>query len=145
MASPTTRSVVLLPIQPRYAGPILEGLKRVEFRKRPFRREVSHVVVYSSSPVKQVVGFFEIVGIEQDSPKRLWSRYAHEGGIEKTDYDRYFARTEDAVAIRVGRVHVFKRPFPLQELDPGMSVPQSYAYLSQQAFAKIRGRRLMTD
>jgi len=143
VASPTNRSVVLLPIQPRYAEPILEGLKRVEFRKRPFRRDVSHVVVYSSSPVKQVVGFFEILGIDQDSPQRLWTRYARVGAIEKADYDRYFDRADAAVAIQVGRVHVFKKPFPLMEIDPELRVPQSYAYLSQEAFARIRTRRLL--
>jgi len=142
MATPAARSVVLLPIQPRYAEPILEGIKRVEFRKRVFRREVSHVVVYSSSPVKQVVGFFEILGIDQDAPEHLWRRYSRVGGIEKEDYDRYFARTERGVAIRVGKVHVLQRPVPLDELEPDLRAPQSYAYLSQRAFARIRSRRL---
>jgi predicted transcriptional regulator len=142
MASPTARAVVLLPIQPRYADPILGGLKRVEFRKRVFRRDVSHVVVYSSSPVKQVVGFFEILGIDEDSPEHLWRRYSREGGIEKEDYDRYFARTERGVAIRVGKVHVFQNPLPLDELEPNLRAPQSYAYLSQGLFAKLRNRSL---
>lgn len=143
MASPTPRSVVLLPIQPRYANPILDGVKRVEFRKRAFRREVSHVVVYSSSPVKQVVGFFEILGIDEAPPAQLWSRYSHVGAILKEDYDRYFSRCDDGVAIRVGKVHVFKKPFPLGDISPELRAPQSYAYLSPHAFTRIRGRRAL--
>ena len=126
MASPTARSVVLLPIQPRYATPILEGLKRVEFRKRAFRREVSHVVVYSSSPVKQVVGFFDILGIDEAPPAQLWRRYSRVGGILREDYDRYFSRCEGG-----------------GDISPELRAPQSYAYLSSNAFTKIRGRRTL--
>ncbi|RKH60501.1 hypothetical protein [Corallococcus llansteffanensis] len=143
MAPPPPRAVVLLPIQPRYATPILDGLKRVEFRKRAFRREVSHVVVYSSSPVKQVVGFFEILGIDEAPPAQLWRRYSREGAILKEDYDRYFSHCEGGVAIRVGKVHVFQKPFPLGDITPEMRAPQSYAYLSAHAFTKIRGRRAL--
>ena len=142
MAPSTARAVVLLPIQPRYAEPILGGLKRVEFRKRVFRRDVSHVVVYSSSPVKQVVGFFEILGIDVDSPEHLWRRYSREGWIEKEDYDRYYSRTARGVAIQVGKVHVFQTPFPLDELQADLRPPQSYAYLSQRIFARLQSRRL---
>ncbi|NOK19405.1 hypothetical protein [Corallococcus carmarthensis] len=143
MAPPTPRAVVLLPIQPRYATPILEGLKRVEFRKRAFRREVSHVVVYSSSPVKQVVGFFDILGIDEAPPAQLWRRYSRVGAILKEDYDQYFSRCEGGVAIQVGKVHVFAKPFPLGDISPELRAPQSYAYLSSHAFTKIRGRRTL--
>jgi predicted transcriptional regulator len=118
----------------------MDGTKQVEFRKRGFGREVSHVVVYASHPVKQVLGFFEILGIEEDSPKRLWTRYAPVGGIDKEDYDRYFSKALNGVAIRVGKVHVLRQPFPLTQLKPGLRAPQSYAYLSEKNFAWIRAR-----
>jgi predicted transcriptional regulator len=140
MAPSTARSVVLLPIRPCYADPILAGLKRVEFRKRPFRREVSHVVVYSSSPVQRVVGFFEILGIEEDSPEQLWRRFSGVGYIDKEDYDRYFAQSSRGVAIRVGQVHTFQEPFALGELGRGLRVPQSYAYLNPKVLSKLRSR-----
>jgi len=120
----------------------MDGTKRVEFRKRGFGREVSHVVVYSSSPVKQVVGFFEILGIEEDSPRRLWNRYAQVGGIDKEEYDRYFSKAPSGVAIRVGRVHVLRQPFPLDQLKPGLRAPQSFAYLSETDFARVHARPL---
>ncbi len=142
MASPSTRSVVLLPIQPQYADPILMGTKQVEFRKRPFRRDVTHVVVYSSSPIQQVVGFFELLGIDEDSPERLWRRYAPVGGIAKADYDRYYSETLKGVAIKVGRVHVLKVPLPLKRVAPDLRPPQNFAYLSDRAFARVRAQRL---
>jgi predicted transcriptional regulator len=141
MASPSIGSVVLLPIQPQYATPILGGTKQVEFRKRPFRRDVTHVVVYSSSPIQQVVGFFELLGIDEDSPEQLWRRYSRVGGITKMDYDRYYASTPRGVAIRVGRVHVLREPLPLARVDPDLHPPQSYAYLSDRAFARVRAQR----
>ncbi len=142
MASSSTRSIVLLPILPKYAAPIMEGTKRVEFRKRAFGRQVSHVVVYSSSPVKQVVGFFKILDIDEASPEQLWRRYSQVGGIEKSDFDRYFAQAPRGVAIKVGKVHVLSQPLPLSLLQPGFRPPQSYAYLSQEVFERIRSRTL---
>lgn len=118
----------------------MDGTKQVEFRKRGFGREVSHVVVYASNPVKQVVGFFEVLGIEEDSPRRLWNRYAHVGGIDKEDYDGYFSKAPSGVAIKVGRVYVLRQPFPLTQLKPGLRAPQSYAYLSENDFTWIRAR-----
>lgn len=140
MAPAATRSVVLLPIRPCYADPILAGLKRVEFRKRPFRREVSHVIVYSSSPIQRIVGFFEILGIEEGPPDQLWRRYSGVGCIDKEDYDRYFAQTARGVAIRVGQVHTLQEPFVLGELGRGLRVPQSYAYLNPRVLSKLRSR-----
>lgn len=142
MASSSTRSVVLLPIKPQYADPILRGTKQVEFRKRPFRRHVTHVVVYSSYPVKQVVGFFEFLGVDEDSPERLWRRYAGVGGIKKIDYDQYYAEKSRGVAIKVGKVHVLAKPIPLAQIESGLRPPQNYAYLSAQAFDRLRARGL---
>lgn len=60
MASTAPRAVVLLPIKPRYATRIMDGSKRVEFRRRPFGRVPEWVVIYASAPVKQVVGLFAL-------------------------------------------------------------------------------------
>lgn len=142
MASSSTRSVVLLPIKPKYADHILQGIKQVEFRKRSFARHVTHVVVYSSNPIKQVVGFFEFLGVDEDSPEHLWRRYAKIGGIEKADYDQYYAKVSRGVAIKVGKVHVLFNPIPLAQLEAGLRPPQNYTYLSARAFARVRTRKL---
>jgi hypothetical protein len=54
---------VLLSIKPKYVKSIIEGDKRYEFRKTIFKnREINRIYIYSSSPVKKIVGTFEIGG-----------------------------------------------------------------------------------
>jgi len=51
---------VLLSIKPKYANQILNGNKRYEFRKSVFNhRDLEMVYIYSSSPIKRIVGAFD--------------------------------------------------------------------------------------
>ena len=120
--------VALLPIRPKYADAIMSGRKRVEFRRVRFQRDVTHIIVYASSPVKMVVGFFEVAGIEEGSPAAIWKRYRDVGGIEHADYQGYFSNSARAVAIQVGRVCALARPVSLSFLRKRMSPPQGFAY-----------------
>lgn len=128
MAVPEHGVVALLPIRPEFAGAILAGTKRVEFRKAPFRRQVSYVVIYASTPVQRVVGWFRVGDVDSGTPSELWSRHARHGGIAAEAYDAYFGGREAAVAIGVEDVTVLARPVPLSAL--GVTVPQSFRYLS---------------
>ena len=69
-----TLTSVILSIKPEYAKAIMSGKKRVEFRRKIFKRPVNKVYVYSSSPVKKIIGFFIIDSIIEDSPLRLWNK-----------------------------------------------------------------------
>jgi predicted transcriptional regulator len=60
--------VALLSIRPEYAEAILNGTKRVEFRRTRFSRDVSFIVIYATQPVGKVVGWFEVDGIETSTP-----------------------------------------------------------------------------
>ena len=54
--------IAFLPIKPIYANRILEGSKRYEFRRTRLRQDITHVVIYSTSPVKKIVGIAEEIG-----------------------------------------------------------------------------------
>ncbi|HET8796659.1 MAG TPA: ASCH domain-containing protein, partial [Thermoanaerobaculia bacterium] len=116
MAVPEDGGVALLPIKPEFAGAILAGTKRVEFRKAPFRRKVTHVVIYASTPVQRVVGWFRVGDVDSGTPSELWSRHASHGGIAADAYDAYYGDRESAVAIGVAEVTVLCTPLPLSEL-----------------------------
>jgi type I restriction enzyme S subunit len=52
---------VLLSIKPKYANQIVKGNKKYEFRKSVFKnRDLEMVYIYSSSPVKRIIGAFAI-------------------------------------------------------------------------------------
>ena len=137
MADAAPRTVVLLPIKPRYARPILGGLKRVEFRKKRFSRRPSHVVVYASSPVKKVVGFFEVSDLESAPIQDLWQRYGSRGGIQAADFFEYYGSGLEGVAISVGRVTALEEPMELTALGLGERPPQNYAYVGPEVLERL--------
>ena len=56
---------VILSIKPKYCEKIINGKKKVEFRRKIFKNEnkIDLVFMYSTSPVKKIVGFFKIESI----------------------------------------------------------------------------------
>lgn len=129
MVESTTQQVALMSIHPEYAEKILRGDKTVEFRKKTLRRNVSHVLIYATSPWQMIVGLFEIRCIDEATPEELWIRYASQGGIAERAYRSYFASSDRGCAIQVGHVFRLERPTPLSDIGPALPVPQSYYYV----------------
>jgi len=127
--------VALFSIRPIYAEEILAGRKRVEFRRRPLPDDVTHVVIYATAPVSQVVGAFEVENVDCTTPSKAWQHYHEVGGIEQDAFDSYFDGTEQAHVICIRQVEAVDRPFPLSEIDELLRPPQSFLYL--------RDRRLL--
>ena len=120
---------VLLSIKPEFANKIFDGTKKYEFRKSIFKRnDIKTVVVYASSPVKQVIGEFEIEKILYQEVELLWQLTRQFAGINKDFYDDYFSDKEMAFAIQVGKIHKFLNPKRLSDYDINYA-PQSFAYL----------------
>lgn len=118
----------LLSIKPIYANAILDGRKKVEFRKRPFKRAVTHVIIYATAPMQRVVGWFRTKRYEQMSPAALWKRFSAIGGISRDDFEAYYGSSESGVAIHVEKPRRFRSPLPLSKVC-STTPPQSYAYL----------------
>jgi predicted transcriptional regulator len=121
--------VALMSINPQYANLILEGRKKVEFRKTRFAQDVSYVIIYATSPVQRVVGFFEVNGVMEATPDELWQRYHSVGGVDRAFYDAYYQFKQHGIAIEVGNVEILEFPIPLDCLDIS-SPPQSYRYVN---------------
>ncbi len=134
--APHSPVVALLSIKPIYANAILDGRKTVEFRKRPFKRPVSHVVIYATTPIQRVVGWFQTKHFEQMSPSALWNRFASVGGISKEQFDVYYNGSESGVAIHVEKPRRLANPVPLKRTKVA-AAPQSYTYLSASVFSRL--------
>ncbi|OQW98197.1 MAG: hypothetical protein BWK74_05140 [Desulfobacteraceae bacterium A6] len=77
---------VLLSIKPEFAEMIFSGTKKYEFRRSVFKNpDVKTIVVYASSPVRKVIGEFEIGAIINDELAALWERTKKYAGINE-DY-----------------------------------------------------------
>lgn len=129
--------VALLSIKPQYAQAILDGCKKVEFRKSNFRRTISHIVIYATAPVMRVIGWFKPGKVRVSSPSQLWRQFSSVGGIGRQDFDRYYANVESGVAIGVNSPRRLKRHLPLSAVTASPP-PQNYMYLPQTAIRQIQ-------
>lgn len=129
-------AIALLSIHPEYVELIKSGVKRVEFRRRAFARTITHVVIYATSPVKQLVGFCEVDRVVRGTPDALWTQHGADGGIPRATLFRYLDGLAAAIAIVL-------RPFcPLANRIalPALGVarpPQSFQYLTKSAFTAL--------
>ena len=95
---------VLLSIKPEFAKRIFDGSKKYEFRKAIFKNpHVTTCIVYASSPVKRVIGEFEIETILIDTPENLWRKTHEFSGISEELFFDYFAGREMGYAIKIGK------------------------------------------
>jgi predicted transcriptional regulator len=127
-------------IHPLYAGLILSGSKRVEFRRTRLRASVSHVLIYETAPVQRVTGFFEVDAVIEAAPQSIWRRFAPVAGIDHTAFSSYFAGRRIATAIQVGRVVSLSRHISLASFERRPVVPQSFRYVSTTWLERISGR-----
>jgi predicted transcriptional regulator len=121
---------VLLSIKPKYVKSIIEGDKRYEFRKSIFKnRKINRIYIYSSSPVKKIIGSFEVGGILEDHPVDLWANVKDYAGIDDRDFFSYFEGKSRAFAIEIQDLREFSTPVDPWETVPGFVPPQSYCYM----------------
>lgn len=121
---------VLMSIRPEYVQGIMSGKKIYEFRKKACKRTVDHMYIYSTVPVKRIVGEAEIESVLVDTPEELW-KITHKGaGINKEFYDSYYENRKEAVAYKLINVKKYREPRTLSEMGV-KTAPQSYQYIDE--------------
>jgi len=135
VAEGTNERIALMAIHPVYASAILDGVKKVEFRKRRPAEDIERVLIYATSPVQCIIGHFSIDEVVVGSPHSIWRRFGSQGAISKSEFFRYYGDAPQAIAIRVAETCRYELPIQLSQLDPEPSIPQSFSYLGQMALA----------
>ncbi len=121
---------VLLSIKPEHADRILEGKKRFEYRRRVFSQDVSSVVLYASTPIRKLVGEFQVGEILHDHPENLWKATAGEGGVSSEQFFDYFDGCERGYAIAVEGITKYDTPIDPSDVFIGFRAPQSFSYVT---------------
>lgn len=132
----------LLSIKPKYAQAIMNGSKKVEFRKKVFKQPVEKVFVYSSSPEKKIIGYFVINEIVEDSPKNLWKTFKNVGGILKQDFFDYYENHSKGFSIKILEVEKFEKSIDPKEIFDKFTAPQSFLYLEDEVASNIKEQGL---
>ncbi|WP_255606085.1 ASCH domain-containing protein [Mycolicibacterium xanthum] len=116
-------------VHPRFAEAIMDGRKKVEFRKRPLADDVTVVWVYATTPIQRIIGYFEIDAVHAAKPADLWRQFAAVGCIDRVDFDRYYAGATTGAGIAIRKAVRLDVPAPIADLLPSGVPPQSYAYV----------------
>ncbi|TAJ43619.1 hypothetical protein [Methanofollis fontis] len=121
---------VLLSIKPVYASRIMAGTKKYEFRRSIFRRkDINSVYIYSSYPVKKIIGKFTVGKILEDRPDLLWETVKDQSGLDESEFFKYFAGKSKGFAIEIGEFMPFKNPIDPRKCYDNFIPPQSFYYL----------------
>lgn len=125
---------LFLSIKPRFATEIIEGRKTVELRRTRPRgaRDGSLVVVYASSPMRAVIGTFEVDRIVSGCPEMIWDAVADQACLSREEYDAYFRGAQEAVAIFVRSTDKAGTPYSLDAMRkecPSFHPPQAFRYI----------------
>jgi len=121
----------MLSIKPIYANAILDGSKKVEFRRKVFKKNVDKVFIYSSSPTKEIIGYFTIDEIIEEKTTSLWRKFNSVGGIQKRDFFKYFDGLDRGFTIKINKVKKFKQGVNPKVIFENFTAPQSYIYLEK--------------
>ena len=119
---------LLMSIKPEFVGKILAYEKLYEFRKSIFKQKVEKVFIYSTYPVKKIVGCFEVGEIICESPIELWNSFSDVSGIFEKDFFKYYEGSEEGFAIKIDNLQIFDEFIDMSKYDE-FKAPQSFCYV----------------
>lgn len=123
---------VVLSVRPNYSDKIMDGRKTIELRRRfPVSAPKGTIAyIYSTSPVRAMVGSAEIAEVVKLSVPDLWKKYGKMAQIERQAFDDYFSGLDRGVALKFKNVRRFARKIDLSELRKRFAFepPQSFLY-----------------
>ena len=76
---------------------------------------MDRIILYASSPRKQVVGEAAIEEILEGTPKEIWEIAKTAAGITKRFYFSYYAGKDKAIAYKLKDVVVYETPKELSD------------------------------
>jgi len=121
--------IAFMPIKPLYAQQIIDGSKKFEFRRASIKGDLTHLIIYASSPVKKIIGIATIEGVDVLCPSEAWINAEHAAGISQKAFLEYFQGKERAVTIKLKSVLPLDREVCPKEIEAGFKVPQSFKYV----------------
>ena len=132
-----SKRFALMSIHPKYAEAILDGSKRVEFRKRRLPDDIDKVVIYATSPIKAVLGEFMVARRVTATPPTLWRLFSGDGaGVTRAELETYYfaepsSEMPRGTAIVIASPITYDEPRPLADYGI-VHPPQSWRYLTEE-------------
>jgi adenylate kinase len=122
---------ILISIHPAHIENIMRGIKRFELRRR-IPADVKRVVIYATAPESRIVAVADVEDILTGTPSSLWDKVCGAAGVEHDFFKHYFLGTDQAFALRIGRIRKLARKIELTHSQLRISPPQSFCYLNSE-------------
>jgi type I restriction enzyme S subunit len=87
------------------------------------------VYIYSTAPIKKIVGIIKINSVIEGSPSVLWDQLKDQAGISKKEFFEYFRNKEKGFALEIKDAERFEKPLDPKTLFPNFVPPQSFCYI----------------
>jgi predicted transcriptional regulator len=127
------RNAILISIKPEYVDLIFQGIKTIELRRR-FCDSVTvgtKIFIYSTSPIKKLVGFASVKNIIKTNTKKLWQIAGEESCVNYDYFCNYFNGLEDGYGIELEKPVLLEKQIDLTQLRAKNYIPpQSYMFVS---------------
>jgi predicted transcriptional regulator len=125
--------LLFLSLKPRYADLILDGTKTVELRRRPpLIATPTEALVYSSTPLRALVGSCRVDRIVAMAPWTLWRKHGADTGVSRREFLRYFDGCSVAYGLLLSRPSRFDDSVDLAAMRQALGTfqpPQSFRYV----------------
>lgn len=124
----------LFSIKQKFSDQIYSKKKKVEFRRQNVNvKENEFCLIYTSSPVKKVTGYFIVKKKIRLSINKLWNLTKKIAGITKKEFLNYFDGCKTGTAIIFKKIKKFQETMSLDELrkKSNFRPPQSYCNIDE--------------
>ncbi len=137
---------IVMSIRPVYAAKIVDGIKTVELRRRFTKAAATGtvVLVYSSSPIRAIVGYAQIKEVHHLPIREIWQDFGAAACINRHDFDQYFSGVKYGNAIVLETARKFSQCIEIADLQANFDFvpPQSFRYLGTEYHSLLRDELL---
>ncbi len=133
--------VKIFSIKDKYSEKIFSKEKLVELRRQDIKiKRNEKCLIYTTSPVKKITGYFIVKEKIRLPIKQLWKLTQDISGVTKEEFMKYFNNCKEGTAIFIKSVKKFTNGISLDEMKKmkkNFSPPQSYYNLEESFYYLI--------
>ena len=136
---------IIISIKPKYASQIMSGEKTIELRRK-FGSVWSETTafIYSTAPVKAIIGKVSINKVYRLPPENIWEKYHNNvGSVDVDEFYHYFQGKYYGYAIEVKDPTEWGDPISLAELKRKFDFhpPQAFMYVKKEMQEMLNAQR----
>jgi predicted transcriptional regulator len=96
------------------------------------------ILIYESSPTKNIVGGFNVNKIHTGTPSEIWERCKIGSGIDESAFFEYCNSSTVIFAFEINNPFKFEHPMNPYKIFNHFTPPQSFAYIDCETVALLK-------